>query len=80
MDKEEVFARIKPIFEEVLDCEDIVITPELNADDIDEWDSLSHVRLIVTHEIEFGVRFETSEVIGLKNVGEFVDLLIKKIG
>jgi acyl carrier protein len=52
----------------------------MNASDIDEWDSLTHIRLIVSHEIEFGVKFSIIEVGDLENVGEFINLLESKLG
>ena len=51
----------------------------MKAGDIEEWDSLSHIRLIVAHEIKFGVKFNTIELNGLKNVGNFIDLLKSKL-
>jgi acyl carrier protein len=51
----------------------------MSASDIDEWDSLTHIRLIVSHEIEFGVKFSISEVSELENIGGFIELLESKI-
>ena len=79
MESTDLIDRITPVFREVFDDDGLVITPEMTADDIDEWDSLSHIRLIVSHEIEFGVKFKTKELKGLKNVGNFIDLLKSKL-
>jgi acyl carrier protein len=54
------------------------ITLETNADDIEEWDSLSHVRLMVMIEMEMGVRFATSELQGFKNLGDLVNAVVRE--
>jgi acyl carrier protein len=54
------------------------VTPELSAKDIDEWDSLSHIRLVVSIERSFHLKFSAAEIGELKNVGEFVDLIEMK--
>ena len=79
MESTDLLDRITPLFREVFDDDGLVITPEMTADDIDEWDSLSHIRLIVSHEIEFGVKFKTTELSDLRNVGDFIDLLKSKL-
>jgi len=79
MDKNELLNSITPIFREVFDEDDLILTLEMSAKDVDAWDSLSHVRLIVSHEMKFGVKFDTIEINELKNVGDFVELLNKKI-
>ena len=53
-------------------------TPELTAEDVDEWDSLSHIRLVLAIERQFGLKFSAAEVSRLKNVGEFVALIQSK--
>ena len=79
MESTDLIDRITPVFREGFDDDGLVITPEMTADDIDEWDSLSHIRLIVSHEIEFGVKFKTTELSDLRNVGDFIDLLKSKL-
>jgi|TARA_B100000315_G_scaffold173456_1_gene161894 acyl carrier protein len=79
MESTNLIDRITPLFREVFDDDGLVITPEMAADDIDGWDSLSHIRLIVSHEIEFGVKFKTTELSALRNVGDFIDLLKTKL-
>jgi acyl carrier protein len=70
-----IYARLTPIFHDVFDDESIVVTPSMSAKDIDEWDSLSHIRLVVSIERTFDLHFSAAEVGRLKNVGEFVDLI-----
>jgi acyl carrier protein len=79
MERTDLIDRINAIFREVFDDDGLVVTPEMTADDIEEWDSLSHIRLIVAHEIQFGVKFKTTELSDLKNVGNFIDLLKSKL-
>lgn len=76
---EDVYKRLEPVFEKVFDQAGIVITPDLTAHDVEDWDSLAHIRLIVSIEQEFGIRFQTAEVNNFKNVGELVALITKKI-
>ena len=80
MESTDLIDRITPIFREVFDDDGLVVTTEMTADDIDEWDSLSHIRLIVSHEIEFGVKFKTTEIGDIRNVGGFIELLKSKLG
>jgi len=70
--------KLQDIFRDFFDDEDIVLTNETTADDIDGWDSLTHVQLIVAVEKAFSVKFSTVEVMKLKNVGEFAALIEKK--
>jgi len=73
-------ARLNKIFTEVFDDSTIVITPETTANDIDGWDSLSHMNLIIAVEMEFKLRFALGELQSLKNVGNLVALIDKKRG
>ncbi|MBT5400579.1 acyl carrier protein [bacterium] len=79
MKNNELITRVTSIFRETFDNDSLVISAEMNADSIDEWDSLTHIRLIVSHEIEFGVKFSISEVNELENIGDFIKLLESKI-
>ena len=80
MTKDEVRSKLKPIFESVLDVDDLDLRDDLSADDVPEWDSLSHVRLLVTVERQFKIKFSNSEIEGLKNVGDLIGLLMTKVG
>jgi len=75
----QIFARLTPIFHDVLDNDAIELSRELTARDVEEWDSLTHVRLIVAVERAFGIRFQSMEVADLKNVGAMVDLIQLKL-
>ena len=70
--------RLGDIFRDVFNDEDLVISRETSAKDVEEWDSVMHVSLIVNVEKAFGVRFSSSEVAKLQNVGELADLIESK--
>ena len=78
MEDVEIYQRLQGIFHDVFDNDSIVVKPELTADDVEEWDSLSHIRLVLTVEKAFGVKFSASQIGNLKNVGEFVALIKSK--
>lgn len=73
-----VLAELETIFREVFDEDDIVLNSETTADDVDGWDSLTHVGLILTVEKHFGLRFDTTEIANMENVGELAELIAKK--
>lgn len=78
MEKNEVLMKVQEIFRDVLDNEEIVLVNETTADDIEEWDSLSHVQLVVAVEKAFKVKFSSKEILSWKNVGEMVDSIVAK--
>lgn len=78
MEKNQIMTEVQEIFRDVLDNEDIELTPETMADDIEEWDSLSHIQLIVAIEKHFKVKFTSKEILSWKNVGEMVDCISTK--
>ncbi|MDC6467235.1 acyl carrier protein, partial [Methylophilaceae bacterium] len=79
MDNSEILTKLQPVFQEVFDEDDLIVTPEMTADDIDEWDSLSNVRLMISIEVEFGIKVKASEVANLSHVELLVDLISKKL-
>lgn len=74
----EIIERLTPIFRDVLDDDDLVITSATKAEDVDGWDSLAHIRLVVSIEKALGMRFTAEEVSSLQNVGDLATLIIKK--
>lgn len=70
-----ILARLTDIVRDQLDDDDIMLAHNTLASDVEGWDSLAHVRIVVAAEEEFGVRFETAEIASLKNVGALVDLI-----
>ena len=69
---------LRDIMADVFDDDDLHIDEHTTADDVEEWDSLSHVRLIVAIERKFGIRFKNSEIEGLQNVGDLVRVIDAK--
>jgi acyl carrier protein len=77
MNQAEVIAQLQTIFDTVF-LEPVVLTPTISAKDVPEWDSLTHISLMVAVEKSFGVRFRVGEVENTKNVGDFADLILKR--
>jgi acyl carrier protein len=75
MDEAQIYARLSDIFKDVFDEDSIEVTADLSAKDVDAWDSLAHIRLILTVEKAFKVKFSTSELGKLENVGGLVALI-----
>jgi len=75
MDESGIYTRLTEIFEEVFDDDAITATPSLSAKDVDGWDSLTHIRLILTVEKAFRVKFSTSEIGKMETVGDLVALI-----
>ncbi len=71
----EIYQRLATIFQDVLDDDALELTPTLTAEDVPQWDSLSHVRLILAVQREFGVKFSAAHVAGLKDVGGLASLV-----
>lgn len=79
MTSEAIYAKLTPVFREVFDDDTIEIGPATAACDIVAWDSVNHIRLIVSIESEFNVRFTVEEMTRASNVGEFVALIGSKL-
>ncbi|MDR3671207.1 MAG: acyl carrier protein [Holophaga sp.] len=71
--------RLNLVFQDVFDRPDLQITATMTAEDIDEWDSLTHIMLIVATEKAFKVSFTTKEVKSLKNIGDFIQLIARRL-
>ena len=78
MEKNEILAKLQEIYQDVLDNEDITLTRETTADDIEEWDSLSHIQLVVAIEKEFHVKFTSKEIMSWANVGAMCDCIANR--
>ncbi len=71
---------LEPIFRKVFDDDSILLQRETTSDDIEEWDSLTHMNLVVALELSFKIKFALGELQKLKNVGEMLDLINRKLG
>jgi len=79
MDFSLILEQVNVVFVDVLDNASIKVTPTTTAKDIEEWDSLNHIQLIVAIEKHFKLRFKTSEINSWKNVGEMCEAIEKKL-
>jgi acyl carrier protein len=75
---DEIYARLTGIFHDVFADDTIVVTPGLTAADVPEWDSLSHIRLVLAVQKAFKIKFSAAQTANLTNVGEFADLIRAK--
>ncbi|NTW33071.1 MAG: acyl carrier protein [Bacteroidetes bacterium] len=75
----DTFEQLNAIFCKVFDDNDIKINKETTSNDIDGWDSLSHVNLVVSIEKGFGVRFKNAEILRWKNVGQMFETIEEKL-
>jgi len=80
MKNEEIHGKLQSVFQKVLEEDDITLTREMTAQDIEKWDSLRHIQLISEVERTFGVKFKLREVLSMKNVGDLLDLIHAKQG
>ena len=78
MTQGDVLARLQPIFDDLF-LEPVQVTAALSADDVEEWDSLLQISIVVAVEKAFGVRFRVGEVEATKNVGEFAGLILRRL-
>ena len=78
MQQQEVIAKLQEVFDGAF-LQRVEVSPELSARDVEEWDSLTHVSLIIAVEQAFGIRFRVGEVEGTKNVGDLADLIVKRL-
>ncbi|MCR4961594.1 MAG: acyl carrier protein [Lachnospiraceae bacterium] len=79
MNNEELYAKLNEVFREVFDDESITVTNVTTADDIEDWDSLEYINLIVAIEKKFGIKFNMGEVNSFKNVGEMAGSIVSKL-
>lgn len=78
MNKEETKEQVQEIFRDILDDEDLILTDNTTAHDVDGWDSLSHIQLVVAMEKHFKIKFSAKEILSWKNVGELIDSIVVK--
>ena len=78
IDRQEVFKRLNEIFQDIFDDEELVVTDETCADDVEDWDSLRHITLISAVEKAFGMKFAMKEVLEMKNVGIMADIIAER--
>ncbi|MHC4183500.1 MAG: acyl carrier protein [Planctomycetota bacterium] len=79
MDINQILKEVSDIFIDILDEDDIVLARDTTADDIEEWDSLTHIQLIVAIEKHFKIKFTSSEIQNFKDVGEMCDKIVERV-
>lgn len=77
MTREAILKELEVIFRDIFDNDDIVLTDATNSDDIEDWDSLEQINLLVAIEKKFNLKFKLDEVSNLANVGDMVSLIEK---
>ena len=80
MTRDRIYEKMTEIFRDVFDDESIVLSDETTADDIEDWDSLEQINLLMAIENTFGIKFRLADVSGLENVGSMVDLVQRLVG
>jgi acyl carrier protein len=75
----DILEQLQPIFRDVLDDQNLVITRQSNARNVEGWDSLAHINLVSSIEQDLGVRFALGELQDLQNVGDMIDLIERKL-
>lgn len=78
LNEKEIYERLNKVFRDVFDDEEITVSTETVADDIEDWDSMMHITLVGAVEDEFGVRFKMGEVSTMKNVGEMAQIISER--
>ncbi len=79
MNRTELIQQVSEIFRDIFDDDDITVHNEMTAADIEDWDSLEQINILVAMERKFAIKFSVGEVEGLKDVGEMLDLIERKI-
>lgn len=78
MDTVSIINELKPIFEDLFDEDDLVLTEKMTADDIEDWDSLTHVHLIVLIENHYDIKFTATEIGAFNEVGDIIKAILAK--
>lgn len=78
MDRQEILKQVQEIFRDILDDEEIVLEDSTTAEDVEGWDSLTHIQLIVAIEKQFKIKFTSKEILCWRNIGEMLDSIASK--
>lgn len=79
LDRDAILEKITLALSDIIDRPDLTLTESTTADEVEEWDSLNHVKLMIEIENELGIRFATNEISAPENVGKLIDLIQQKL-
>jgi len=79
MSKMNVFETMQQIYRDIFDDEELQITREMTNIDIEEWDSLTHINIIASCESAFKIKFDIEEIVSIRNIGDIIDIVEKKL-
>ncbi len=79
MNTDQITQKIRDVVADELDLSDLELTPDTQASDVEGWDSLAHLRIMLGLEQSFGVRFDVSEISSVENIGGLVALIRSKV-
>ncbi len=79
MDSTQILEELQEIFRDVLDQPELILTPQSNAQTVEDWDSLAHINLVTSIEKHYKIKFALGELQELKNVGDMIDLIQTKL-
>ena len=79
MERNEILKRVEEIFRDELEQENLVLTDDTTAEEVEGWDSLSHIQLVAAMEEAFGIEFKSREILSWDNVGDLIDCIQKKV-
>jgi len=78
MTEAEIYQHLTQIFRDVFGRDDMVLTPELSAKDVENWDSFHQIEIMIAVEEQYGIKFRTQELESLQNVRDLVQAVLKK--
>jgi acyl carrier protein len=79
MSREEILAKLTDVFRDVFDDDELVLTEETTKEDIEGWDSLANINLVVSIEDEFDISFSMDNIIGIEDVGSLIDVIAEGV-
>ena len=79
MEKTEVTSKLTVIFRKIFSNDSLVLTNELTANDVEQWDSLTHMLLITDIETEFSIKFKLKDLNKMRNVGDMIEIILSKL-
>jgi acyl carrier protein len=78
MERNELLTELQDVFRDILDDETVNLAEKTTANDVDGWDSLTHIHLVVAIEKNFKIKFTSKEILSWENVGAMMDCILKK--